>query len=62
MYYLVSNNIIVGISSDIKLLKSINTDDSEILLDSEYYKRYNLIEDIVNNKKYSSNSESNTIK
>lgn len=59
MYYLVSNNIIVGISSDIKLLKSINTDDSEILLDSEYYKRYNLIEDIVNNKKYSSNSESN---
>lgn len=62
MYYLVSNNIIVGISNDIKLLKSINTDDSEILLDSEYYKRYNLIEDIVNNKKYSSNSESNTIK
>lgn len=62
MYYLVSNNIIVGISSDIKLLKSINTDDSEILLDSEYYKRYNLIKDIVNNKKYSSNSESNTIK
>lgn len=62
MYYLVSNNIIVGISSDIKLLKSINVDDSEILLDSEYYKRYNLIEDIVNNKKYSSNSESNTIK
>lgn len=59
MYYLVSNNIIVGISNDIKLLKSINTDDSEILLDSEYYKRYNLIEDIVNNKKYSSNSESN---
>lgn len=62
MYYLASNNIIVGISNDIKLLKSINTDDSEILLDSEYYKRYNLIEDIVNNKKYSSNSESNTIK
>lgn len=62
MYYLVSNNIIVGISNDIKLLKSINTDDSEILLDSEYYKRYNLIEDIVNNKKYSSNSESNIIK
>lgn len=62
MYYLVSNNIIVGISNDIKLLKSINTDDSEILLDSEYYRRYNLIEDIVNNKKYSSNSESNTIK
>lgn len=59
MYYLVSNNIIVGISNDIKLLKSINTDDSEILLDSEYYQRYNLIEDIVNNKKYSSNSESN---
>lgn len=62
MYYLVSNNIIVGISNDIKLLKSINADDSEILLDSEYYKRYNLIEDIVNNKKYFSNSESNTIK
>lgn len=62
MYYLVFNNIIVGISNDIKLLKSINADDSEILLDSEYYKRYNLIEDIVNNKKYSSNSESNTIK
>lgn len=62
MYYLVSNNIIVGISNDIKLLKSIDIDDSEILLDSEYYKRYNLIEDIVNNKKYSSNSESNTIK
>lgn len=62
MYYLVSNNIIVGISSDIKLLKSIDIDDSEILLDSEYYQRYNLIEDIVNNKKYSSNSESNTIK
>lgn len=62
MYYLVSNSIIVGISNDIKLLKSINADDSEILLDSEYYKRYNLIEDIVNNKKYSSNSESNTIK
>lgn len=59
MYYLVSNNIIVGISNDIKLLKSINAYDSEILLDSEYYKRYNLIEDIVNNKKYSSNSESN---
>lgn len=59
MYYLVSNNIIVGISNDIKLLKSIDIDDSEILLDSEYYKRYNLIEDIVNNKKYSSNSESN---
>lgn len=62
MYYLVSNNIIVGISNDIKLLKSIDIDDSEILLDSEYYQRYNLIEDIVNNKKYSSNSESNTIK
>lgn len=59
MYYLVSNNIIVGISNDIKLLKSINAGDSEILLDSEYYQRYNLIEDIVNNKKYSSNSESN---